>query len=63
MSISGKPPAAGRATLRPDPPAKDSAGMTQGPGPAPRPADPLAGNIYAVISMVAWAAGFPRPRR
>jgi drug/metabolite transporter (DMT)-like permease len=33
--------------------------MTQGPGPAPRPADPLAGNIYAVISMVAWAAGFP----
>jgi drug/metabolite transporter (DMT)-like permease len=33
--------------------------MTQGPDPAPRAAAPLAGNLYAVISMAAWAAGFP----
>jgi len=33
--------------------------MTQGPDHAPRAATALAGNFYAMISMVAWAAGFP----
>jgi drug/metabolite transporter (DMT)-like permease len=59
MSKSGERARIEAAMQSLHPEGKGPRGMTQGTDTAAPAPIPIAGNVYAVISMVVWAAGFP----